>query len=526
MNTKAFCSLFLILWCWAVPADLPAQQQAFTRAYYPEVPNILYLYKIKPAPNGGFFAAGDLQPGQKIVVARFDAQGNLLWAKTPGDQRSISNLMPLKDGGVLVFNNNRSLNNYFDASVLHLGPDGSFIDETVWGKEESIDRLYGATRLASGEILAIGTSSEDGTGIFMMKFSDKGAVIWSKNWETGGLGTFSAPIEAADGGFYTTNGSALCRFDTAGNFLWGKSYDFGTEDGPSFGSGIVYPDGSLLFAAATPDNFDPPNSNVLIKLKTDGRPDWTKVLSAPNSLDINSMSFNGTQSIVVSGVTNNQYPAVTDHDNVIIRLTPDGKKLSAIAYGTKTQDFPFDSYFSGEYLVSCGYVLDGPPYGPEQTRSFISRSFLTNSACTKNFSLPESPATLALPTVAELTMTAGAPPPAQKRPAVSTTGVELSVQSICQSVGTDSEAPCPGLEPDVLRAASKNLNILLLEKTHLADAAHLRVFDCTGKTVLETRTPKAYTLEEKALPSGIYLYTLELKACGKTINVAGKFTNI
>jgi hypothetical protein len=533
MQTRFFVLLLcLLLQHGAFLGHLSAQ--AFTQVYRPlGISNELYFLRVEPAPGGGFFAAGEFGTDRRIVVARMDAQGKPVWVKIPGDLREVSNLAALKDGGLLVFNNNGSYHEYFDASVLRLGADGSFIEENIWGSADLVDRLGNVARLSSGAVLASGTIGiEDGLEdhLFLTKFSENGKLLWAKTWSHGNFGSFSAPIELPGGGFYTTAQrvggdvtAALCRFDADGNFLWGKTYDFEKEI--LFGPSVIYPDGSLLFSAFSLDEPELGGTIVLVKLGADGTPAWIKTLIGPNSFNVNGMNFYNAQTIVLDGVTNNQYHPVVDNDNFILRISPEGKMLGVSAYGSPTQDFPFDSYLDGEYVVSCGITLDGIPEGATQnaSRAFVSRSFVISSSnCSKNFSLTEGATTqIALPTVGTLTLVPETPPLAEKH-TVGITNFDVSVQTTCRSVGVGFEEFCPGLEPDALQAASKNLNTLLAEKAALADVAYLRVFDCTGKTILETRAPKAHMLDEKNLPSGIYLYSLELKACGRTIDIAGK----
>jgi hypothetical protein len=524
MKTKAL--LTYLLCCCMAPASLSAQ--AFTQIYRPlGISNELVFYRIAPAPDGGFFVAGQLETVSQIVVARLDAQGKPTWIKVPADQRSIYDLIALKDGSLLVFNNNGA-----DASVLHLDPDGNFIDETTWGAPETVETLGGVVRLASGEILASGASvpnEEEEGHLFFVKFSEKGKVIWEKTIKHG-FGSFFNIMEIpGGGGFYLAAQrfgpgptAALCRLDAAGSFLWGKTYNFGLGE-ILVDHAVLHPDGNIFLSAFSLSDPNQATHIVLVKLAADGAPTWVKALSGPNSMYLDNMSLADAQTLVISGATDNQSLPVVDNDHFILRLTPDGKILGVMAHGSPTQDFPFDGYVSGEYMISCGVTLDGIPEGSTQntSRAFISKSYLTSSGCSKNFSLTEVMPAPALPTVSGLTMIASTPPGSKKRVA-EIKNFNMSVQTACQSVGVDSGEPCLGLEPDVLKAASHNLRNLLLEKAPLADAACLRVFDCTGKAVLETHAPNAHTLDEKPLPPGIYLYALELKACGKIINMAGK----
>jgi hypothetical protein len=253
MRAKNTSVLFFVLCFQAAISQLSAQ--AFTQIYRPlGISNQLFFSKVAPAPNNGYYVAGEFGSDQRITVARLDAQGKPVWVKVPDDDRSVYDLAVLKDGSVLVFNNNGSYHEYFDASVLHLGADGSFISENIWGDPGNIDRLGSVVRLASGEYLASGTVGlEDGAAevLLLVKFSETGKVLWSKTWDQGGFGGYSKPIEIPGGGFYTVAHrlddepkAALCRFDSAGVFMWAKTYDFGEEIW--LNAGLRLPDGTLV----------------------------------------------------------------------------------------------------------------------------------------------------------------------------------------------------------------------------------------------------------------------------------------
>jgi hypothetical protein len=507
------------------------KSQGFTRIYRPlGISNELPFFRIEPAPNGGFYTVGRFVTSPQIVISRFDAQGKPLWSKIPADQREVSNIIALKNGRLLAFNTNRGQAS--SGSVLLFDTEGNVVEETLWGTAGASGALWNAIQLASGEVLALGSSiSKDGEEdqLFIVKFSETGKIVWKKTWEQGGYARFSHLIEIPSGGFYITgdrfgNGvtALLCRFDANGVFQWAKTYDFGGGSA-NIQTTLLYPDGSLLFTLYSISNPTLRKYTTLFKTDAEGRPEWIKALSGPTQMTQVSLQWYDPQTILLNSCTSGQSQPIIDNDNLIIRLAPDGKLLGSIAFGSSTQDIPFDSYLDGDYLVACGITYDGGPEGSTEIarRAFISRNPIRNSGCIKNFTITETTAGLTLPTTGEFTITETMPPADTKR-AVGVVDFAVSAQTTCQSVGVEDEAPCPGFEPDVLQAAAKNLNTLLLEKTTLADATYLRVFDCTGKTILETRAPNARALYEKTMPPGIYFYALELKACGKTINIAGK----
>jgi hypothetical protein len=522
--------IFLVLLFYDLIAPIGLSAQAFTQIYRPlGESSELYFGKITPTSDDGFFAAGDFADILKVLIARLDAKGKPVWVKIPEGQRALTDIIALKDGSLLVFNNNRSYQGGVDASVLHLGSDGRFVDEIIWGTTETADILGRAVRLASGEVLATGTTtSKQGEKghMFLVKFSEQGKVLWSKTMSLAlGFGSFSNLTEASDGGFYATaqrlgpTSTTLWRFDADGNLLWGKSYDFGLNPGNIWlNHGLRYADGALLFSFATGDS-----RIVSTKMDADGNPLWVRAFSGPNNLSITGAGLTSNQTAVISGATEIQLTG--DNNNFILRVAPDGKMLGVMAHGSPVRDSPLDSYLAGEYMISCGTTLDGAPDGAAQNtpRAFIGKSHLNSSGCLKNFALTES-ATPVLPTVSNIILTPSTPPDF-KTLTTTVADFSLSVQTTCQSVGVEDEAPCPGLEPDVLQAAAKNFHALLIEKVTLADDAHLRVFDCTGKMVLETRGLEATgrpVFHEKNMPLGLYFYSLELKACNRTIRVAGK----
>lgn len=486
--------------------------QDFTRVYRADVSNKEFaFYDLDAVPGGGWYASGQGVGNFQLSIARFDANGSVLWAKISEERRGVSSIVALQNGGVMIFGNNQDFQSYFDASALHLNADGDVVNETVWGQPNDIDGWSAAKRFANGEVLAIGVTLTEELFVdqlLMAKFSATGGFLWEKSFE----GAFADIIEIPDnGGFYLT-GANLARFDADGEPVWGKSYDFAGEDVGIF-KGIRCPDGSLLFAGWDRRvNFT--NEHLLLfKTDADGEPIWVKSFDGPQNIGMFEIDLLDAETAVVTATSSTQSLPIVDNDNVVLRFSLDGELLSTLAFGSSTKDFPFDSFLDGDEVVICGLTSDAG--GTDSTRAYISRSSLTASDCTKDYPMEEVAAP-DLPTTGDLSLLPFDVTAKTDFPATLAT-LQLSEQVTCGTVSALEPGACDWAAPSSLWAALEAV-------APVSQEVYLRVFDLSGKLVFEKNnpTPNEVFFEKTPLPSGIYFYALQFEACGKKREWLGK----
>ncbi len=378
--------------------------QTFTKVYAPDnslaqFENIAFT-SLTPAPGGGIYACGDARSSsdQTALISRLDQDGMVVWSKQPEKSRNSRTLVALNDGSVLFFNNNIGFQDYFDASVMHLGSDGSFIEETIWGKQADQDDWYDAKKLDNGEVLAIGMSriSTALSGrLLVVKFDANGQVFWEKLFDIGlpgnfGIANFREVVPLSSGEFYVmgqsfdfSTGQAvglLGKFSADGSFQWMKSYQYGT-DGSYFQSGQVLSNGDLFVACYQTSQGVGDPKLLLLNFSSTGAINSQKAFDSDYDLAPIKVGKGNNNTLYIAAVTNGATFPVVDLDQIILEVSPQGDLQGQIGFGTSGQDYGFDAYFMGDKVFICGFTdttADG-----SLRRAFVAKSAVDISCCEK-----------------------------------------------------------------------------------------------------------------------------------------------
>lgn len=423
--------------------------QRFTKVYAPDNSlaqfENMFFYNITPASDGGMYTGGYARSDSNEIagfVTRFDQDGTVLWSKRPEESRDARAIVELNDGSVLFFNNNVGFQGYFDASVLHLGGDGSFIEETIWGKPDDQDDWFDAKKLDNGEVLAIGMSrpsSSIAERLLIVKFGTNGQVIWEKIFSGGFIERFSEVLPLPSGEFYVLGQSfsfatgqaisLLGKFSADGTLQWMKSYQYGT-DGSYFQSGQVLSNGNVFVAAyqTSPGTGDP--KLVLLNLSPTGTINSQKALDSDYDLAPIKVGKRDNNKLYIAAVSSGVIFPVVDLDQAILEVSEEGDLLGSLGFGTEGQDYCSDAYFMGDLVFTCGFTdttMDG-----SMRRAFISKSVVDASCCEK----PTSVIAIApppLPTIVDVSFTAGQVPTRQNH-TVGLSDFLLESRITCQGV--------------------------------------------------------------------------------------------
>ncbi|MBL0340054.1 MAG: SBBP repeat-containing protein [Bacteroidetes bacterium] len=268
---------------------------------------------------------------EDIFIVKYDASGNVLWAKGEGGSSY--------DWGI---------------SIAVDGSGNSFIT----GSFGSPSITFGATTL---------TKTGSYLDLFIVKYDPNGNVLWAKKQDGGGTTTdYPTSIAANDSGnviitgsfsqgsitFGTTtltNGSnfAPCTFivkyDGNGNVLWAKS-----PTGNSSGSGVttdasgnVYVTGSFItptisFGTITLSNADIINiSNdiFIVKYNANGTALWARKQTAGGTSNdyANSVAVDTSGNVIITG--NFLSPSITFGSNVLTNAGSSTGDIFIVKYG-------------------------------------------------------------------------------------------------------------------------------------------------------------------------------------------------
>ncbi|MDR1089392.1 MAG: cell wall-binding repeat-containing protein, partial [Coriobacteriales bacterium] len=336
------------------------------------------------ASDGGFVTVGasssvngDLSQNKgatDFLVAKFDASGNKVWAKSYGGSGSVAvagddclnSVVQAPDGGFVAVGSSGSSDGdlpgnkgYWDFIIAKFDANGN----KVWiknygGSSGNGDFFYSVASTTDGGFVAVGNSnssdgdlSGDASGVGLAtiaKFDTNGNKVWLR--KSGGRIGLSSPFfsvaQTSDGGFVAA-GSAnssdenvhpiergygdfiIAKFDVNGNEIWLKGYWGQGYD--SFASVIQTVDGSIVAVGSSsssggdlPDNKGD-NDFIIAKFDSDG------------SLDPLTRHAGDVRTETAVQASRKTFPDASQVSTVIVAFShnfPDALAASALAGAT------------------------------------------------------------------------------------------------------------------------------------------------------------------------------------------------
>ena len=271
-----------------------------------------------------------------IFVAKYDSNGNVLWAKSAGGNSWD------EAWEVVVDNTSGSIyvSGYFDSTSISFGSftltttsEDDFIAKydnngnVIWAKKNSIESI---SLDVSGNFYG---TMEDNNQWFIVKYNPDGNILWAKN--AGGIGDYELYLcnEDANGNMYAVgdfssatisfgtttltntgnNDILIVKYDANGNILWAKSAG-GT--GPDYPYSIVvdasgnvcvvggFDSPSLSFGTFTLTNTGShieTDDIFLVKYATDGSVLWAKSVGGTDYDFAFSIALNASGNIYMAG---------------------------------------------------------------------------------------------------------------------------------------------------------------------------------------------------------------------------------
>jgi hypothetical protein len=319
--------------------------------------------------ESGFLAAGEGDSSGVFTpwVACFDETGGLLWERHyPGQTFSeLHGLVILPDGSLAAAGFSYRTTTGYDARYLHLAPDGSVLQDSVYALP-GFQQWNGLVAI-SGSVVALGSARSDSLTTndgWVVELDPIGNRLRETRLGGNGGDTFHAAVPMSDGGLWIVGEKEsigedldawLVRLDAEWNPIWERTFGGGGDDQAvqimnagndrCLISGTVQDDSHDFFAALTTAQGDTLWEN------TYGTTDMevSRVcLPACNG----GWLFAGTAT-----------PIDADWgDALLIQVDAEGNQLWRREIGTGASDF----LLGGTACPAGGWVFGGYTYAPDQ----------------------------------------------------------------------------------------------------------------------------------------------------------------
>jgi hypothetical protein len=295
-----------------------AQNDSYNLEWQRSLPGLSGITVISTS-DGGYLALGEDASynsttgtfyGSHPVVAKTDADGNVVWSKTVvyeegNRQTRLSQLVEVNDGyiiGGVVDEDQYSSSQHF--CVIKMSDEGNIVWRTLGTFERTGDYFQAGalTATTDGGCLLVGSFSYAAPSVptlVLTRVNGNGQLEYSKTlsadtnpifpWVSGSV---NWAIQTSDGGFLLLNNqgqshpispsaTSLMKIDSSGNIQWTKTYGGGGNYYHTTGvCAVALSDGYLIGGMAAPESQW--SGGIIIRTDAAGNMLWNRTFTNPN----------------------------------------------------------------------------------------------------------------------------------------------------------------------------------------------------------------------------------------------------
>ncbi|MGB5845524.1 MAG: PQQ-binding-like beta-propeller repeat protein [Anaerolineales bacterium] len=271
-----------------------------------------------------------------------------------------------------------------DIYLIRTDANGEVLWEKTYGGDKSEEGLS-VTRTSDGNLLLAGMTKSSGAGgadAYLVKVDLDGNEIWAKTF--GGLFDESASVrELADGGFMLWGNSVnpedviadpgaagyggyegrsniyLAKIDTTGNQLW--SHTFGDKNNLLTSGGIESPDGGFVVLASLLRFPEPGDDIYLLKLDKDGNKVWDRTWEEGTTSAYDLIRTTDDNYLIAASYASADDTARSKADFLFIKVDQQGNEIWTSAFGDPVMmDYPMSvtQAADGGYIAAGDWIKD------------------------------------------------------------------------------------------------------------------------------------------------------------------------
>ena len=334
----------------------------------------------------GVFNLGNISAAgyRRVMLLKFDSSGNKLYEK--GLRNTTTSTTSTGYDIVLDSSGNIYTTGNMGTQLLLVKYDNSGTIQWIYrlaNEASSLGSSVGRTiRInSSGDLVISGQKGIVGpsTGVeysipFIAIFDTAGNLLSQKRLvrTAGTLGTndseaYSMTLDVSDNIYQTgyvgegvgagVNGPYVVKYDSSGNFVWGKAFQNSTTAGNYPASGVAVDNaGNIYFAFTDRYTYD---SYIIVKLDSSGTLQWSNQISAVGDFGISSntsfyrnvLYLNSDEDLVFVGVMVSSVAPAIPTSTFTFKLPKDGSKLGTYTVGPWGQPITYASVSLTTYTL-------------------------------------------------------------------------------------------------------------------------------------------------------------------------------
>jgi hypothetical protein len=284
-------------------------------------------------------------PKSDIVLARADAQGNVLWAKnySHGHYSTLTMAITTRAGGYALLASWADScigNGHKGVWMLVTDGEGNILwdrcyDPTTTVRNVSLVQSVGIIQLPDGRYIMAGKKFGPDPA-WILCLSESGEELW---FQTYGMGDCRALMAAPDGGFLLVwtgdriprqapKGAWLCKTDSLGNQQWLKEFECGYTD--YIYDAAVAQDGRIAivgqaYAENHPDRID--SDGWVVITDSEGKLIRSQVYGRTIGMKFLKVWVEPGGGFLLSGEQRDKMAPWVNHDDLLMRITENGDSL-------------------------------------------------------------------------------------------------------------------------------------------------------------------------------------------------------
>ncbi len=322
----------------------------------------------------GLYNATDDYTGVKLLLLKYDAGGNLLWARSWQDNASGDTYSVAVDGNGNVVVGGETCGTC-SPLLLKLDSSGNLIWANTWVSPPPLFAIRAIASDSSGNVYVTGTRTIPGfidTEIFVMKLDPAGNIVWQIHWDNGLHDSESRSIFVRGGGIYVGGTSFqvraspfLLKFNSTGGLVWQKTWQANssrTRAAAIDSSGNVYVTGETYFGGMGSCSGHPCNQVFVLKFNPNGSLACQRTWGDTRSDNLGKgIATNSRGHVFVSGYTSG--PGSKMNDTILLEMSSSCNLLWSGTWGGLNDDYGYGiATDSTGAAIMTGSVGESPPY--------------------------------------------------------------------------------------------------------------------------------------------------------------------